>query len=504
MLSTAYRAVLAAAALALLALAFASTANTETPAALTPDGGRYFGPLLDGKLHGKGRIEWASGTRYEGELRGGLYWGKGELRFKDGRSYHGEFVSGSFHGKGRFEQSDGDAYEGDFAKGEFTGKGSYLRKDGARYDGGFRNWKFHGKGRYTDNQGTTYEGTFADGELKGSGRITRKESTYEGDVRNWQPHGKGIMRHANGDIYEGAFEFGAYSGEGTLKYADGKKPQKGVWRYGSPYDEKQVRKLQADAEAAIYAQKGLLDKVLAALEPGKPGRIDMYLLAVGGDGSQEVFRREVDFVQKAFAERFGTAGRSVALVNSRNTLTSMPMATVTSIGAALKAIGARMDRDEDILFLFMTSHGSSDHQLVLSQGGMALRGLPAKELAGLLKESGIRWKVVLVSACYSGGFIDPLQDGRTLVITAARRDRRSFGCADENDFTYFGRAFFKESLPASRSFRQAFGKAVVLVEDWESKDRKDKAAADWHSLPQISSSGPIDAQLQRWWAQLDK
>jgi hypothetical protein len=482
MLSTAYRAVLAAAALALLAFAFASTAYTETPAALTPDGGRYFGPLLDGKLHGKGRIEWASGTRYEGELRGGLYWGKGELRFKDGRRYRGEFVSGSFHGKGRFEQSDGDAYEGDFAKGEFTGKGSYLRKDGARYDGGFRNWKFHGKGRYTDNQGTTYEGTFADGELQGHGRITRKESVYEGEVEGWQPHGKGVMRPRK----------------------EGEKAKSGVWRYGSLYDEKQARKLQADAEAAIYAQKALLDKALAALEPGEPGRIDMYLLAVGGDGSQEVFRREVDFVQKAFAERFGTTGRSVALVNSRNTLTSMPMATVTSIGAALKAIGARMDRDEDILFLFMTSHGSSDHQLVLSQGGMALRGLPAKELAGLLKESGIRWKVVLVSACYSGGFIDPLHDGRTLVITAARRDRRSFGCADENHFTYFGRAFFKESLPGSRSFRQAFGKAVVLVEDWESKDRKDKAAADWHSLPQISSSGPIDAHLQRWWAQLDK
>ena len=43
-----------------------------------------------------------------------------------------------------------------------------------------------------------------------------------------------------------------------------------------------------------------------------------------------------------------------------------------------------------------------------------------------------------------------------MVITAARADRTSFGCADENDFTYFGRAFFNEALPASGSFFEAF------------------------------------------------
>ncbi len=505
----------------LLAFAFAALqaqAYADTPAAVTPDGGRYFGPLVNGKLHGKGRIEWSNGTRYEGEFADGLYSGQGALSFKDGRKYRGAFVRGDFEGRGRFEYADGQAYDGDFHGNEFTGKGRYERKDGSRYEGEFRNWKFHGPGRYTDAQGTVYEGNFVDGGLQGRGKVKSKESVYEGEIQGWRPHGKGVLRHANGDVYEGGFEHGMYNGQGTLKYAqplkDGRTKESGTWRYGSLFNEKEMRRTQADAEAAIYAQKGLLDKALGSLKAGEPGRIDMYLLAVAGDGSQEVFRREVDFVQKAFAERFGTTGRSVALVNSRNTMTSAPMATMTSIRAALKAIGERMNRDEDILFLFMTSHGSSDHELVLNQNGMSLRSLPAPELGAMLKESGIRWKVVLVSACYSGGFIDPLQDERTLVITAARRDRRSFGCADENDFTYFGRAFFKEALPGSRSFQQAFSKAAVLVEDWESKDRKDaaaspahgrakaKAGADWHSLPQMSSRGPIEAQLQRWWAQL--
>jgi hypothetical protein len=186
------------------------------------------------------------------------------------------------------------------------------------------------------------------------------------------------------------------------------------------------------------------------------------------------------------------------------------MATVSSIRQALQAIAARMDREQDILFLFLTSHGSQNHELSLNQNGMDLQGLRATELSALLKESGIRWKVVVVSACYSGGFIDPLQDERTLVIAAARRDRRSFGCADENDFTYFGRAFFKESLPKSRSFVEAFRRAEVLVRDWERKDASGPATAgnaaakttdENQSLPQISNASAIDTHLKRWWAQ---
>ena len=141
----------------------------------------------------------------------------------------------------------------------------------------------------------------------------------------------------------------------------------------------------------------------------------------------------------------------------------------------------------------------NDHELVLGQQAMPLRGLRAAELGEILRASGIRWKVVVVSACYSGGFVDALQDERTLVITAARRDRRSFGCADENDFTYFGRAFFKEALPGAQSFQQAFKTAYGLVEQWERKETKDA-----HSVPQIHSPAAIEAHLQRWWAGLEK
>ncbi|HJY79442.1 MAG TPA: C13 family peptidase [Burkholderiales bacterium] len=584
----------------------ATACAAATPDAITPDGGRYYGPLVDGKLHGRGRIEWANGAVYEGELANGLasgkgrmrtanggvyegefrdgmmsgrgrfeepdrqvyeggfkldyYWGKGEQRHRDGRFYRGEFVRGEFDGKGRFEYPNGDFYEGDFTRGEFTGTGRYgrndgthyegefldwqfhgrgkftdasgevyegdfskgkftgtgrhARKDGSRYEGEFRDWRFEGRGRFTDRGGDVWEGSFVDGRLEGPGRASGRRGTYEGEFKDWRFHGKGRLKLANGDFYEGGFEQGVYEGEGILTYAkakpDGRKVDSGVWHYGVLPRDAEHKQARDNVEVALYGQKELLDKALASLKPREPGRINLYLLAVAGDGSQEVFRREVEFVQGEFASRFGTSGRTVALVNSRSTVATAPMATVTSIRQALKAIAARMDREQDILFLFLTSHGSAEHELSLTQNGMDLADLPAKELGAMLKESGIRWKVVVVSACYSGGFIDPLQDEKSLIITAARRDRRSFGCADENDFTYFGRAFFKESLPKSRSFSEAFRRAETLVRDWERRDSGEAAPAgsrdakmveENQSYPQISNAAAIDAQLKRWWAQ---
>lgn len=582
-------------------------ASDAQPVAVTADGGRYFGPLIDGKFQGQGRIQWDNGARYtggfdrgfysgqgrmqfasgevyegsfadgmmsgtgrmtmqdgsvyvgafrnnafhgqgryemangdvyegafayslfdgrgrlvghgntyEGGFRKGEYSGEGELIGEDGRRYRGRFEHGQFQGKGRFESAAHEIYEGEFDKGEFKGSGTYRQRDGAHYEGRFLNWRPHGPGRYTDVMGNVYEGQFDKGQMNGAGRMIGKDgSRYEGEFKDWQFDGAGVLRQANGDAYKGKFAHGLYEGLGTLVYAtpraDGRTQDSGVWHYGALPRDKDKRALQANVELALYKQRALLDAALSGLAPRDPARINMYLLAVAGDGTQEVFRREVEFVRKEFDRDFGTRGRSLALVNSRNTVTSAPMATITSIRESLEGIAARMDRDQDILFLFLTSHGSKDHELSLAQNNMELRNLPARELDSMLKKSGIKWKVVVVSACYSGGFIDAIKDAHTLVITAARRDRTSFGCADENDFTYFGRAFFKEALPRSNSFQDAYRQAEALVRTWESAEsNRDKSAGKdegetreaSHSLPQMDNPPAVQAYLQRWWSQM--
>lgn len=472
------------------------------------NGDLYDGAFENGLYHGAGRLSSAGGT-YDGQFRQGEYSGKGELHFADGRKYRGDFAHGLFQGKGRLENQAGDVYEGDFDHGELSGTGSYKLASGAHYQGGILKWQAHGAGRFTDGKGTVYDGSFTEGALNGKARMTGKDGTrYEGEFKNWMFNGSGVYRYPNGDVYRGNFARGAFEGEGTLTYAkarnDGRSKDSGIWHYGKLENKDNERQVKLNVETVLYNQRTLLDKAMAALEPQDPKKIDMYMLAVAGDGSQEVFRREVEFVRSRFDREFGTKGRSLALINSRSTVETAPMATMTSIREALKGIARYMDKEQDILFLFLTSHGSKEHEFSLDQNGMDLRSLPAKELGTILKETGIRWKVVLVSACYSGGFIDPVKDDHTLIITAARHDRTSFGCADDNDFTYFGRAFFKESLMSGASFQDAFLKARTLVEKWEAEDIEAEGSdvKEAHSLPQMHNPAPIKSYLQRWQAQL--
>ncbi|MCC6198163.1 MAG: peptidase C13 [Burkholderiales bacterium] len=223
------------------------------------------------------------------------------------------------------------------------------------------------------------------------------------------------------------------------------------------------------AEDALYLQPRLLDRELAALLPRREGRPNLYLVGVAGYADQDVFMREVGAVDTLFAERFGTRGRSVRLVNNRATVRELPLATRTSLAWTLERLGGIMHRDEDVLFLFLTSHGTRNH-LALEFPPLRLADLSAAELRRMLDESGIRNRVIVVSSCYSGGFIEALRDDYTLVMTASAGDRNSFGCSNEADFTYFGKAYFDEALRGTDSFTEAFDRALPAIAAREKKD----------------------------------
>jgi len=80
-----------------------------------------------------------------------------------------------------------------------------------------------------------------------------------------------------------------------------------------------------------------------------------------------------------------------------------------------------------------------------------------------LRESGIKWRVIIISACYAGGFIESLKDPQAIVIAASAADRSSFGCSNDRDLTYFGEAFYRDALPAARSLRDAFDAAKAAI-----------------------------------------
>jgi len=270
---------------------------------------------------------------------------------------------------------------------------------------------------------------------------------------------------------------------------------RGEWRdgsYVSDDDEERKPALATDVETLLFEQATRLNAALERLEPERASDVDLYFLAFAGDGDQDVFMKEAHFAQKVVASRYRLGRRSLHLINNPKTLKESPLASRTNLRAALSALGRIMDVENDILFLFITSHGTEDHEIVVQLGDLPLKNLSAVELAEMLEASRIKWKIIVLSACYSGGFIKSLMDDSTLVITAASPERVSFGCNDEADLTFFGRAFFEHSLPQSKSLTDAFTRAIGVVEDMEDK------AGYGHSDPQIAQSAALLRQLAKY------
>lgn len=83
----------------------------------------------------------------------------------------------------------------------------------------------------------------------------------------------------------------------------------------------------------------------------------MVFLGVAGVSYQDVFKFEIDRIKEQFDTRFGTFGRSIELVNNAASINETPIASKTSMDLALRRIGQQMNRESDVLFLYMTSHG---------------------------------------------------------------------------------------------------------------------------------------------------
>ena len=273
-------------------------------------------------------------------------------------------------------------------------------------------------------------------------------------------------------------------------------PYTGIWEhdYSAEYAQERVPSLVA--EEVFSRQDELLDRALANIAPTRPGRPSLYFVAYAPDSEQDVFRKEALYSTRLFAARFGAARRSLTLVNSGSTVNELPLASTVNLDRGLRAIGRKMNPQQDILFLYLTSHGSRDAELATKLPGLSFTDFNAPRLAQILQDSGIRWKVIVVSACYSGSFLDSLKDDLTLVMTAARADRTSFGCSDDAEFTYFGRAYLEQALNQTTSFIEAFAKARALVNQWETRDQ------EVHSEPQIAKGALIEAKLEQWRATL--
>ena len=240
----------------------------------------------------------------------------------------------------------------------------------------------------------------------------------------------------------------------------------------------------------------------AGLQPQRPGVTDLYSISFAPYAHEAVFLHESLMLNKLMEERFDAAGHTQELINHVSTQLTKPWATPENLQRAINQAAERMNMDEDILFIYLTSHGGKDFKLSASHWPLTVDELTPQRLNSWLDKAGVKYRVIAISACYSGGWIDVLQNGNSLIMTAADKDHTSYGCGRKSDMTYFGRAVFDEQLRHTYSFEQAFKAAVPLIKQREEVAKK----TDGFSNPQIymgKEIRPILQKLEQHLAQTD-
>jgi len=238
------------------------------------------------------------------------------------------------------------------------------------------------------------------------------------------------------------------------------------------------------ATAIDETQQKLLRAEISALKPRQSGAASIYAVGVAGM-DQDVFLKELDGALATLATDLPIKDHIVRLINSNETIATVPLATLPNLTAALHGIAAAMDKNDDVIIVVMTSHGNQTG-FALQLPGNRTAELTPQQVAGALDAEGIKNRVVIVSACFSGIFVPPLANDDTIVMTAADAKSTSFGCAPERDWTFFGDALFKQSLQPGIDFQHAFTHARTLIQGWERMDRIAPSNPQGHFGPALT------------------
>jgi hypothetical protein len=235
-----------------------------------------------------------------------------------------------------------------------------------------------------------------------------------------------------------------------------------------------------------------LDRALASLKPQRPGVVDAYVVVAALDTDPE-FGREAREAGRVLASRFDAVGRTLVLAQDQGGDKADAPAAPATLERALAGVAPLMNRDEDVLVLYTTSHGSPHAGLNFKDPARGSAVISPAQLAALLGRPGFNNRLIILQACYSGQFIPALSAPRTVVVTAASSMTPSFGCAAGNDWTFFGYALINLAMRQPDTFIRQFRRAFVTILGWE------KSLDVGASSPQMS----VGAESAGWLAALD-
>jgi hypothetical protein len=181
-----------------------------------------------------------------------------------------------------------------------------------------------------------------------------------------------------------------------------------------------------------------------------------------GDDELEVFDNARETIGMLWEER-GVSAEDMTHLSRDDSLVGARIAASTTEN--LEHALAQVDVDDhDGCAVFMTSHGAPQ--------GFDIRGrellTPDRLDAILDRTCGARPTVVLVSACFSGVFIEDLEAPNRIVLTASRPDRASFGCAPRFEYTFWDGCLI-EAFPSAETWSALHRDVTTCIEEREAE-----------------------------------
>lgn len=314
----------------------------------------------------------------------------------------------------------------------------------------------------------------------------RQGDRFEGEQVNGKYHGHGYLHTDRNISYYGKFDHGNPVGR-FIRYRFDEERDYSV-DYGEWY---QGIFIPDPLPALTHTQRYILKKIsnedearlnslIRNLNRPVKNRSHLFYLVVGGDGSDDVFRSEAGIVSEAIDHRFGANRQGIVLANDRH-YQHWPLATRKNIRRSLNAIITTMDAERDVLLIHLASHGGTAGELILQQPGLPLQLLYPEDLNKMLSAAPSLSMVLVVSACQSGKWLQPMSASHRIILTSARHDRPSYGCGSRSEITWFSDLIYRTHGVALEWPEQLVKKVQQSIAE---REYLEEVAESKRSLPQ--------------------
>lgn len=358
--------------------------------------GNLMGDLAKGVANDNSNIQ-------SGCISGNCWSGKGIFAYPNGSKYRGDFIGGKLDGWGTFYYINGNKYIGEFKRGLPNGKGTMHYPSGAKRSG---NW-VRGEFMSSDNSSTSYSynkkrtGCISGNCSSGAGIYIFPDGKgrYSGSFKGGLPHGQGKVEYSNGDRYEGQLIQGKLSGKGIYYYRNGKVTE-GYWKNGSYTGKITSRPNPTYERKAQRSDNNRYNSSNRSQPPASP-KVWAVIVGIANYNHMPILRYTDDDAYKMYA--FFKSPEGGALSDERIRILIDEEATKSRIESAMKETFYKAGPN-DLVILYFSGHGLKGSFLPIDYDGYNNK-FPHGEISQILKNSPAKYKLCIADACHSGSLL---------------------------------------------------------------------------------------------------